>query len=90
MAPGVFPARVGPCREGSSELPKQPAELSTAAVVNSTTPVRPAVRPAARRPVRDVVRGVGRTTVRVVEEAAAACFRRVALTRMAVPPPAVG
>ncbi|GAA3640774.1 hypothetical protein GCM10022420_013060 [Streptomyces iranensis] len=82
LAPGVFPARVGPCREGSSELPKQPAELSTAAVVNSTMPVRPAVRP--------VVRGDGRTIVRVVEEAAADRFRRVALTRMAVPPPAVG
>ncbi|GAA1294526.1 hypothetical protein GCM10009579_71010 [Streptomyces javensis] len=86
MAPGVFPARVGPCREGSSELPKQPAELSTAAVVNSTMPVRPTVRPAVRR----VVRGDGRTIVRVVEEAAADRFRRVALTRMAVPPPAVG
>nr|WP_307819095.1 hypothetical protein [Streptomyces sabulosicollis] len=66
--------------------------------MNSTTPVRPAererarpaVRPAVREVVREVVREDGRTIVRVVEEAAADRFRRVALTRMAVPPPAVG
>src|SRR3954451_12609409 len=78
----LLPPRLGPFREGASELSKQPAVLRTAGVVSRVTPVR--------TPVRIAVRGAIRAAARVAPDAVVRCFRRGALARMAVPPPTVG